>query len=168
MWNNEFTWLKDETVVYETGIHKIVFLQVIFFVVFLFLVIALLYFTVFMPLEIDQMAFKGFLGIELLFVVIQLVISIPQYMLWKKSYLIVTNQRIIYRIGWIHQNVGEILLSRLIGINVEQGFQGRILNYGTIKFNGDNDILQPLTLIKNPFELKDQVLRQIHREKTSA
>ena len=85
-------------------------------------------------------------------------------MLWKKSYLVVTNKRIIYRIGWIHQNVGEIILKRLIGITIDQGFKGRIFNYGTIKFNGDNDILQPLELIANPFELKRQVLYQLHKE----
>jgi hypothetical protein len=164
MWNQEIEWLRDETEVYETGIHRFVFFQILIFVVFLFIVLSILFFSISVAPGVDQVSFVGFLVIELFFILILLAISIPQYMLWKKSYLIVTNKRILYRIGWIHQNVGEILLNRLIGINVEQTFQARILNYGTIKFNGDNDLLQPLMMIANPFELKRQVMGQIQRE----
>lgn len=162
MANNDIDWLRDEEIVYETGIHKIVFLQIIFFAIFLFLTITAIFFTLYVNSGVDQFSLIALVGVELFLIVVLLLISVPQFMLWKKSYLTVTNQRIIYRIGWIHQNVGEILLSRLIGINVEQDFMARIFNYGTIKFNGDNDALQPLTLIASPFELKRQVMNQIH------
>lgn len=152
MRTNAFEWLRDEEIVYETGIHKIVFMKLIPVLFILILMSALLSFTNSHLIII----------INLILLLLLFLISIPQYMFWKKSFLIVTNQRIIYRIGWIHQNVGEILLKRLIGINVEQDFGGRIFNFGTIKFNGDNDILQPLTQIANPFELKRQVMNQIH------
>jgi uncharacterized membrane protein YdbT with pleckstrin-like domain len=156
MWNNDFEWLKDETVVYETGIHKYVIFQAIFA---LFPVAFLLIF--FFIMDFPSIVYIVFF---ILFGFICVLLFIPQYMFWKKSFLIVTNKRIVYRIGWIHQNVGEILLNRLIGINVEQGFMSRLLNYGTIKFNGDNDTLQPLSMIANPFELKRQVMGQINKE----
>jgi hypothetical protein len=65
--------------------------------------------------------------------------------------------------GWINLNVGEIILDKLSSITIEQKLDGRIFNYGTIKINGDNDTLQPLKMIANPFELKRQTLNQIHQ-----
>lgn len=160
----DFDLLMGEEIVYETGIHKIIFLSIFYFLGFLFFISTAICLSLFLSQLVDSVNLAIFTGTELFFILLILAISLPQYMLWKKSYLIVTNKRIIYRIGWIHQNVGEIILKRLIGINVEQTFWARVLNYGTIKFNGDNDVLQPLSMIADPFLLKNQVMGQIHKE----
>lgn len=48
----------------------------------------------------------------------------------------VTNQRFIYKQGWLSLDAKEIALPNIEGVNVHQGFWGRILGYGHIRIEG--------------------------------
>lgn len=48
----------------------------------------------------------------------------------------ITNTRLIYKRGLISRFVAEISIDRIEGVNVLQGFWGRILNYGRIMVRG--------------------------------
>jgi uncharacterized membrane protein YdbT with pleckstrin-like domain len=48
----------------------------------------------------------------------------------------VTNKRLVYKRGLIARYVGEMSVDRIEGVNVLQGFWGRILNYGRIMVRG--------------------------------
>jgi hypothetical protein len=94
-------------------------------------------------------------GVALLLVFIMLFES---FMYWFKTYVVVTNQRVLYSIGWISPFVREISLNRISDISVGQGFFGRTLNFGTIFFNQDQDVLLPLSMIAQPYVFRQYVL----------
>lgn len=48
----------------------------------------------------------------------------------------ITNRRLVYKRGLIARYVGEMNIDRIEGINVLQGFWGRIFNYGRIMVRG--------------------------------
>lgn len=50
--------------------------------------------------------------------------------------LAVTNQRFIYKQGWLSLDAKEIALPNIEGVNVHQGFWGRLLGYGHIRIEG--------------------------------
>lgn len=50
--------------------------------------------------------------------------------------LAVTNQRFIYKQGWLSLDAKEIALLNIEGVNVHQGFWGRMLDYGHIRIEG--------------------------------
>jgi uncharacterized membrane protein YdbT with pleckstrin-like domain len=67
----------------------------------------------------------------------------------------VTNRRFVFKKGFIVRHTQEFGLRRIQGVNVDQDFFGRVLNYGKLKISGigDEDIELP-DLIGNPLELK--------------
>jgi uncharacterized membrane protein YdbT with pleckstrin-like domain len=48
----------------------------------------------------------------------------------------ITNKRLVYKRGLVARYVGEMNIDRIEGINVLQGFWGRIFNYGRIMVRG--------------------------------
>jgi uncharacterized membrane protein YdbT with pleckstrin-like domain len=94
-------------------------------------------------------------ALALLLIVIMLFES---FMFWYKTYVVLTNQRLLYSIGWISPFEREVSLSRITDISVGQGFFGRHLNFGTIFFNQDNDALLPLSMIARPYEFRHHVM----------
>lgn len=94
-------------------------------------------------------------GVALLLVLLMLFES---FMFWYKTYVIVTNQRLLYSIGWISPFVREISLNRISDISVAQGFLGRSLNFGTLYFNHDHDVLLPLSMIAQPYLFRHHVM----------
>lgn len=159
-----FDLLMGEEIVYETGIHFIIIFQFLIVGIFFGLLIAYMFWMDSISLFPTISSNDGLLYIILILPIVLLLLSFIPYAEWKRSYVVVTNQRILFRTGLIRQNMGEIILKKLSGITIEQDIIGRLINYGTIKFNGDNDVLQPLRIIANPLKLKHQVMRQIHKE----
>ena len=50
--------------------------------------------------------------------------------------IVVTNKRLIYKRGLVARYVGEMNVDRIEGVNVLQGFWGRIFNFGRIMVRG--------------------------------
>jgi uncharacterized membrane protein YdbT with pleckstrin-like domain len=50
--------------------------------------------------------------------------------------IVVTNKRLIYKRGLVARYVGEMNVDRIEGINVLQGFWGRIFNFGRLMVRG--------------------------------
>ncbi len=48
----------------------------------------------------------------------------------------ITNKRLVYKRGLVARYVGEMNIDRIEGVNVLQGFWGRILNFGRIMVRG--------------------------------
>ncbi len=48
----------------------------------------------------------------------------------------VTNQRFVFKQGWLSLDAKEIALPNIEGVNVHQGFWGRMLGYGHIRIEG--------------------------------
>ena len=62
--------------------------------------------------------------------------SILTYLDIKTSEFVVTNKRVIVKVGVIRRYSLELLLSKIEGLRIEQGILGRIFDYGTVVASG--------------------------------
>jgi len=73
----------------------------------------------------------------------------------------VTNKRIVMKTGFIRRKTLELLLKNTESINVEQGYFGRMLNFGTVRITGTGGTLHPYNKIPSPLTFRWKVQEQI-------
>lgn len=78
----------------------------------------------------------------------------------KKSEFVVTDQRVIIKVGWLNQRSVETLLSKVESIGVEQDLGGRLFGYGSIVVTGTGGTHERFKLIADPLEFRKQVQQQ--------
>jgi uncharacterized membrane protein YdbT with pleckstrin-like domain len=75
----------------------------------------------------------------------------------------VTNKRVVVKVGLFRRHSTETLLRQVEGITVDQGFLGRIFNYGTIVIEGTGSDRTPYSGIAGPLQFRLAVQEQIDR-----
>ena len=70
--------------------------------------------------------------------------------------LALTNKRVIAKFGFIRRQTIEININRIESISVNQGFWGRIFNYGSIVVRGTGGSHAPIPYIARPMEFRQQ------------
>jgi uncharacterized membrane protein YdbT with pleckstrin-like domain len=73
----------------------------------------------------------------------------------------ITNKRVIVKVGLISRKSLEVLLTKIEGIQVDQGILGRILGFGSITVSGTGGTRDPFHKISAPFEFRKKVQEQI-------
>lgn len=141
--------LKDEQILYHIKPHFIVFYTVLLW-------IALAIFTY-------RVVNNPLLIIVLL--LIGLVSFISDFISYYCSEYVITNRRVLMKVGFIRRKSLEIFLDRVEGIYVEQGILGRILNFGTIIIAGVGGTKNPFFFIPDP--LKFRGILQEHMSKNN-
>lgn len=68
------------------------------------------------------------------------------------SELLITEKRVLAKTGFIKRVASEVIHRKIEGVNFEQGYIGRIFNYGSIEVTGTGD--QKVTFIKISKPLK--------------
>lgn len=141
--------LPDEQIIYKTKLHNIIFLKPI-----VFLLIGILLF------------FTGMAGIQIgtfiiLFIFIPMLIN--AFVAKTTSEFVVTNKRIVIKVGWISRRILELNNSKIEGVGVDQGILGRAFNFGTIFISGTGTSKQHFKNIVNPLEFRKQVHNQISK-----
>lgn len=142
-----------EQVIYRTKLHWATIGVPIIFTVIIALIILVLLFTG------GDAAAVGYFFLLFLFIAIIRVIS--SFIAFKTSEIGVTNKRILIKVGWIRRTSLETLLTKVEGIQVNQGILGRILNYGTIVIKGTGGTSTPFHKIEAPLEFRKKVQEQI-------
>jgi uncharacterized membrane protein YdbT with pleckstrin-like domain len=71
--------------------------------------------------------------------------------------MIVTNLRFVYKTGWIKRDTQEIKLTKIEEINLEQGFWGRLLDFGKLKISGTGIGFIQLPRIDAPLQLRTAI-----------
>jgi len=94
------------------------------------------------------------LGLVLLVVVIGLFFLLYAWIRVHSTELAITNKRVIAKFGFIKRNTVEINLSKVEAVRVEQGFMGRLLNYGTILISGTGGSIEPMPSIADPLDFR--------------
>lgn len=74
--------------------------------------------------------------------------------------LAVTNKRVLAKFGIIKRSTIELNLTSVESVNLEQGILGRVLNYGSLVFNGTGSSGVPVPYISHPLEFKKLVLEK--------
>lgn len=79
----------------------------------------------------------------------------------KTSEFGVTNKRVLMKTGLIRRNSFEVLLSKVEGIQLNQGILGRVLGYGTIVVTGAGGSADPFRRIASPLDFRRKVQEQV-------
>jgi uncharacterized membrane protein YdbT with pleckstrin-like domain len=77
------------------------------------------------------------------------------------SVFVVTDQRVLIKVGWIQRRSLETLLAKIEGIGVEQGLGGRLFGYGTITVTGTGGTHERFEKIAAPMQFRKRVQEQI-------
>jgi uncharacterized membrane protein YdbT with pleckstrin-like domain len=144
--------IRGETVVYRTHLHPVIFLKAAMFFAVALICVILGAFSgkwAMGPFVIGGVI--GFIG--LLFGLSALTRRIT-------SEFGVTNKRIIIKVGLGNTSM-DTLLTRVEGINVDQGVLGRMLGYGSIDVRGVGGSKETFHHISNPLYFRRMVDEQI-------
>ena len=141
--------MSAEKIVYRTKLHRIVFVWPI-----IWLVVALLIFF-----SMSDVAVRDVLSI--LIFLLAILTSISVFINYTTSEFAITNKRVIVKVGFIRRNSIEILLSKVEGIQVNQGILGRIFGFGSIVVSGTGGTKDPFHKISNPLEFRRKTQEQI-------
>ena len=87
--------------------------------------------------------------------------AIPAWIDRATSEFAVTNKRVIIKVGWIRRRSLETLLTKVEGIEVNQGIGGRVFDYGTIIITGTGGSKEPFERIGAPLLFRRKVQEQI-------
>jgi uncharacterized membrane protein YdbT with pleckstrin-like domain len=68
----------------------------------------------------------------------------------RSTEIAITNRRVIAKFGFIKRDTVEINLEKVEALKVEQGFLGRMLNYGTVFISGAGTSVAPIKDIADP------------------
>jgi uncharacterized membrane protein YdbT with pleckstrin-like domain len=93
-------------------------------------------------------------GILLCLTIVGAVIGIPMLLLqWlrcKTTLFVVTNRRVVMRVGILNKLSTEMLNNKIEEVDVRQSIWGRMLNFGTVRLIGVGGSREPFPFIANP------------------
>jgi uncharacterized membrane protein YdbT with pleckstrin-like domain len=69
----------------------------------------------------------------------------------------VTDQRIIWKSGWIRRDTIEINMRKVESVDVQQSVLGRLLDFGTVIVRGTGGSPNPLACVSEPLPLRRSV-----------
>jgi uncharacterized membrane protein YdbT with pleckstrin-like domain len=103
------------------------------------------------------------LGLLLLLVVIGLFFLIAAWIRVRSTEVAITNRRVIAKFGFIRRHTVEINLEKVEALRVEQGFFGRMLNFGTIFISGAGTSVAPIVDIADPLVFRRKFMEATNR-----
>jgi uncharacterized membrane protein YdbT with pleckstrin-like domain len=72
--------------------------------------------------------------------------------------IVVTDKRIIHKVGWIARRTEEINITKVETVDVRQGVTGRIFNFGTVGIIGVGASWEPLPRVSSPLALRNAII----------
>jgi uncharacterized membrane protein YdbT with pleckstrin-like domain len=135
--------IAGEEVVYETGLHPIVYLSPA----------ALIFGGIVLGSVVNPSIGAVLLGFGVL------ALGGAWLRQWASEFA-VTNRRVIVKLGFISRRTIEINLSKVESVEVNQDIFGRLFNYGTILVIGTGGTKEPFALINDPLAFRRAVQSQ--------
>ena len=106
------------------------------------------------------------LGVATMWFVVGFVFFLIAFLRWWSTELAITDKKVVAKYGLISRQTVEILLPRVESIQVQQGFIGRICNFGTLVMSGTGTAQAPIVGISNPLMFR-RVLLSVQEESKS-
>ena len=72
--------------------------------------------------------------------------------------MVVTNKRLIYKVGFIARHTQEINITKVETVDVAQGLGGRLFGYGTVLIKGTGGSWEPLRGIASPLQMRNAII----------
>lgn len=77
------------------------------------------------------------------------------------SEFLVTNKRVIAKVGFFNSHSLELLLTKVEAITVDQSLVGRMLGFGTVGITGTGGTVERFDRIARPVEFRTKIQEQI-------
>jgi membrane protein YdbS with pleckstrin-like domain len=75
----------------------------------------------------------------------------------KKSELVITDRRVLIKVGFIRRQTFEMFISKIESVAVAQGMMGRFFNYGTVEIRGTGGSAESFATIVAPLQFGDAI-----------
>ena len=103
------------------------------------------------------------LGLVTLVIVVGLAFLVAAWIKVRSTEIAITNRRVIAKFGFIKRETVEINLDKVEALRVEQGFLGRMLNFGTIFISGAGTSVAPIKDIADPLVFRRKFMEATNR-----
>jgi uncharacterized membrane protein YdbT with pleckstrin-like domain len=92
-------------------------------------------------------------------------ILLPAMITYLTSELVITDKRVLIKVGFVRRRTIEMFISKIESIGVNQGILGRLFDYGTVTIRGTGGSAEPFKTIAHPLQFRGCVQRvQSHSE----
>ncbi len=142
--------LPGEQVVYETGLHWLVYGRAIF--VFL-IAVALAVAAVYAPSDAAPLLQI----MAALLVLLGLFFILAAALRRASTELAVTDQRVVFKRGIIARHTIEMNRSKVESVDVDQSLLGRVFGYGTVLLRGTGGSLEPMAMVGDPLTFRSHI-----------
>src|SRR5436190_5185202 len=137
----------DERPLHKTSIHWIVLIVPILAAIFTLIVIA--------PIALIS-SWKDQSWVWLL-LVIPVAIITSAVLSVKTSELVITDRRVLIKVGFVRRQTFEMFISRIESVAVSQGMLGRFFNYVTVEIRGTGGSAESFANIVAPLQFRDAI-----------
>ena len=137
----------DERPLHKTTIHWMVLLVPFFGALFFFIIIV--------PICMFA-SWKGYY-VAWLLLLIPLGIIASAILSVKTSELVITDRRVLIKVGFIQRQTFEMFISKIESVAVVQGMIGKMLDYGTVEIRGTGGSSQSFATIAAPLQFRDAI-----------
>lgn len=103
------------------------------------------------------------LGILTLVLVVGLFLLAWAWIRVRSTEIAITNRRVIVKYGFVKRDTVEINLEKVEALRVEQGFMGRMLNYGTVFISGAGTSVAPIKDVADPLVFRRKFMKATNR-----
>jgi len=162
--------MKDERIIYQTQLHWFIFFRGIYF---LFISELLLvggnYLKTMKPISVGKQQYpldsysKYIVIAAIVLLAFTVIYEFVIFLRLKTSEFVITNLRIILKVGILSTKTLEILLKKVETISIHQGLLGRIFNYGTVRVSGTGGGISAFAFIRSPNEFRENVQEEISK-----
>lgn len=143
--------LPNESACFRTSLHWIIFVRYGLIAAALFLFAAI-------PLVVALQAVTG-LEIGWFALPFPLCVLVAPVVAFVSSELVVTERRIVIKAGVVRRQTVEMPLEKVESIAVDQGFFGRMFDYGTVTIRGTGGLAESFETIARPITLRQWIQR---------
>ena len=141
----------DETVVYATSLHWLVYLKAI---VLLLFAVACLVIAASMSDDIAKLVLKV---VAAAFGLLALLSALGALIRRATTELAVTDRRVIFKTGIFRRHSMEMNRSKVETVGVDQSILGRLLGYGTVVVRGTGGSFEPIPFIGEPLAFRSHI-----------
>ncbi len=92
-----------------------------------------------------------------LLVVIPLGILVSAAVTVRTSELVITDRRVLIKVGFIQRHTFEMFISKIESVAVFQSMLGRLFNYGTVEIRGTGGSSESFATIAEPLPFRDAI-----------
>jgi uncharacterized membrane protein YdbT with pleckstrin-like domain len=90
-------------------------------------------------------------------VVIPLGILVSAAVTVRTSELVITDRRVLIKVGFIQRHTFEMFISKIESVAVFQSMLGRVFNYGTVEIRGTGGSSESFATIAEPLPFRDAI-----------